>query len=111
VPRSASRRGCPGQHGAAAGGQHQAAAGGQFADHVGFAPAEAGLAFDLEDPRHRRAGAGLDLVVGIDEAHAQPARQHAPDGGLAGAHQADQEDILVFTVRHVFDRSKCKRPG
>jgi hypothetical protein len=50
-------------------------------------------------------------MVGIDKGHVQPPRELAPDGGLAGTHQANQEDIVVFTISHVFDRSKCERPG
>ena len=36
--------------------------------------------------------ARLDLVVGVDERQAEALRQPPPDRGLAGAHQADEDD-------------------
>ena len=101
VPRRLELRAAVGiEHGAAAGGQHDAALRGEVADDVRFAPAEARLAFDFEDPRDRGAGAGFDLMVGIDEALAQLARKQPADGGLARPHQADEDDV-VFAIRHV----------
>ena len=77
------------EHGAAAGGQHDAVLAAQVADHLRFAAAKARLALDFEDPRDRGAGAGLDLMVGVDEAHAQFAGKDAADGGFSRPHQPD----------------------
>ena len=40
----------------------------------------------------RLAGGGLDLVIRIEERQVEPGRQPPADFGLAGAHQADEND-------------------
>ena len=70
------------------GGHDDAFLGAQVADHLGLAPAKAGLALDFKDPRDGRSRACLDFVVGIDKAQAQLAGQDAPDRGFACAHEA-----------------------
>src|SRR6185503_18663672 len=50
-------------------------------------------ALDLENERDLHAAALLDLVVGIEEAQLEAPGEEAPDGRLAGPHQADQEDV------------------
>ena len=64
-------------------------------DLAGLAPAEALFALDLEDRGHRHAGALDQRPVRIGELHLHPLRQRAPDGGLAGAHHADEEDVAA----------------
>ena len=44
-------------------------------DHLALAPPEAGLALALEDQRDVGAGALLDLMVAVDERHAEQPRQ------------------------------------
>ena len=50
---------------------------------------------ELEEIRDRAAGRRLDLLVGIDEGQRQLGRQAPADRGLAGAHQADEDDAAV----------------
>eukprot|EP01022_Parablepharisma_sp_SALTPOND_P033114 TRINITY_DN881_c1_g1_i23.p1 TRINITY_DN881_c1_g1~~TRINITY_DN881_c1_g1_i23.p1 ORF type:complete len:1292 (+),score=465.19 TRINITY_DN881_c1_g1_i23:16524-20399(+) len=80
------------QDGAAAGGQHDVGLGRELADDLGFAAAEILLALDLEDHRDGRAGTRFDLVVRIDETLVELLGQGPAYGGLAGSHQADEED-------------------
>jgi hypothetical protein len=51
-------------------------------------------------------------VIRVHEALAELAGEHAADGGLAGPHQADQENIIVLCVRHLplFVQKMKKRP-
>jgi len=49
----------------------------------------------IESISSTQQGASLDLMVGIDKAHAQPLGQGPADRSLAGAHQADEENILM----------------
>ncbi len=78
-------------HGAAAGGDHRLGPGDQARDHAALACAELGLAVAGEDFRHRAAGGALDLVVGVDEGEAEADRELAADRGLAGSHQAHED--------------------
>src|SRR5690606_20945186 len=50
------------------------------------------LALVDEDLLDRAAGAGLDVVVGVAHLHPPTPGQLLGDGGLAGAHRADQDD-------------------
>jgi hypothetical protein len=54
--------------------------------------AEIGLAVAGEDLGNGGGGGALDLGVGIDEGQLQPRRDALADRGLAGAHEADQDD-------------------
>ena len=78
--------------GAAAGAQHEIAVLEQAGDDARFAGAEIGLAVRGEDVLDGHAGGRLDLVVAVDEVAAEPAGEAAADGGLAGAHHADEHD-------------------
>ena len=79
--------------GAAAGGDHGRAAIEQPRDHPRLAVAEIRLAMGREDFRNGHTGMGrLDLDIGVEKRQAQPGRQPPADGGLAGAHHADQHD-------------------
>src|SRR5438105_5297119 len=82
-----------GEHRAAAGGEHDALERGELRQGLGFAHPEARLALDVEDGGHCYAAAVLDLVVRIDEAQLQPPCEQPPDGGLASAHHADEEQV------------------
>src|SRR5262249_3727169 len=80
-----------------------------------LALAESGLALFFEDERDINPGAPLDLGVAVVEGHPKQARQKPPDGGLAGAHGADEEQ--VWLAEHgrgdsipSWDRARKKRP-
>src|SRR5262249_48148818 len=47
----------------------------------------------LEDLRDGAALAGRDHGVGLDEAAPQAAGEQAPDRGLAGSHEADEDHV------------------
>ena len=79
------------RHGAAAGGKDQIGALGQFGDNGLFAGAETGFAFQFKDERDAGPGALLDFLIAIHELAVQHLRQSAADGGLAGAHRANQK--------------------
>ena len=81
------------EHRTAPGGEHDALERGELGECLRLARAEARFAFDVEDGGHFYAAAALDLVVRIDEAQLQPPREQPPDGGFAGAHHADEEQV------------------
>jgi hypothetical protein len=81
------------RHRAAAGGQHDVAELGELVDQRFLAVAERLLALDLEDGRDRHAEPLLQLDVRVVEGKLQPARDLAAERGLAGAHEADEEEI------------------
>ena len=81
-------------HGTAARGQHDAIPLRQGVDRRNLAIAKTGLAFLLEDERNVDAGARLDLVIAIDELHAQGARQLPANGRLAGSHRTNKKYVL-----------------
>ncbi len=82
------------EYGAATGGENNVLPAGQFVDNGFFTPAETFFAFFLEDKRYIRTGALLDDPVTVVKIHFQPARKLAPDRGFAGAHKADEENIV-----------------
>lgn len=82
------------QHGAAAGREDDPLLGDQFLDDLTLAGAKAGFAFELEDGGDVDTRSALDLVVAVLEGIGQRLGQLASDGTLAGAHRADDEDIL-----------------
>ena len=101
-----------GEHGAAAGGEHDAFERGELGERLRLARAEAGLALDLEDQRHLHAAAALDLVVGVEEAQLQAPREQPPDGGLAGAHHADQVEVArALHRRHCRNKNGREDPA
>ena len=81
------------QHRAAAGGDDAAGPRQQFGEQGAFARAEAGFALAVEDRRHAGARMRLDLAVRVRERQAEPLGQPPADGGLAGAHGADQHEV------------------
>lgn len=95
----------------ATGGQHDMPALRQGIDDLLLAQPETGLALDVEDPGNVGAGAGLDFVVGVDELPAQQISQLATDGGLAGTHRPDQENVLNCRLRHLpsLPRTRLRR--
>ncbi len=78
---------------AATRGQHDAFELRQLREGGLLAVAEARLALDFEDRRDGDAELVLQLVVGIDEALVQAARQLAAERGLARARKPDQKQI------------------
>ncbi len=64
----------------------------QSTHHRLLGGAEGGLAVELELARDRMAEALLEHRVAVERLHPERARQRAGDGGLAGAHQADQHE-------------------
>ncbi len=100
-PRARQRR----QHGAAAGREHDAVvAARQLVDDLLLAATESRLAFDLEDGGDRDAGAGLDLVVAVDEVASEARGEQPADGALAGAHHPDDEEVVVRGHRAILCR-------
>ena len=61
-------------------------------DDAALAVAKHRFAAVAENFLDRLAGGGLDLVVRIEKRQVQPGGQAPPDFGLAGAHQADEND-------------------
>ena len=78
----------------------------QARDHAALAVAEIGLAVILEDVGDGLAGRPLDLLVGVDEGHAEAGRQAAADRRLAAAGHADQDDRPAAQRR-----AQALRPG
>ena len=60
--------------------------------------------------RNVHPGARLDLVIAVDEAQLQALRELAPDGGLAGTHHADEEDV-VFAMHAAIVASGRAKPA
>jgi hypothetical protein len=96
------------RHGAAARRQHDVGERGELLDDRFLAVAEAGLTLDLEDGRDRHAEASLELLVGVDEALAEPARELAPERRLAGAHEAHEEEIAAVQGHRGILRWPCR---
>ena len=64
-------------------------------DSLRFPFTEACLAVVVEDVGDGPPGASDDEVVGIDELAPQPFGQQAADGGLARAHEAGEDDVVI----------------
>src|SRR5690606_19324019 len=71
---------------------HAGAAAEKPQDDALLQSAELRLAITLEEFGDGHAGGGLDFVVAVDEGHTEFGGDAAADGGLAGAHQADEDD-------------------
>jgi hypothetical protein len=67
----------------------------QFIDDARLALPESFLALKFPDDRNPRAGARLDLVVGIDERSLQTARNRTAHGGFSRPHESDKKDVRV----------------
>ena len=85
-------------HSAAARGDHEAGRRGHLTADRGFQRPESRLAILREDLRDGFAGALHDQIVQVNERTSQPCRHFAADSGLAGAHEAGEDDIAM---RHV----------
>ena len=83
------------EHGATAGGENTGKTFRQIMNDRLFDVAESVLALTLEKIANRAAQALLDHVIGIGEWKVQPPGQLAPDSGLAGAGQADEDYARV----------------
>ena len=57
-----------------------------------FELAEAGFAVGGEDVRDGEAGAGFDVGIEVEEVPAEALGEQAADGGLAGAHEAGEDE-------------------
>jgi hypothetical protein len=64
----------------------------QFGDDLVLEGAEGGLAVRGEDLLDPAARALLDHLVAVREGEPEALGEQVPDGGLAGAHEADQDD-------------------
>ena len=67
-------------------------------DELALELPETGLPLLGEDLRNRLADPPLDLVVAVDALEAQPVGDRAPNGGLAGSHEADKVQVNVLGV-------------
>jgi hypothetical protein len=84
--------------GAAAGGEHLWTGLQQPGNDPALAVAKLALAMVGEDLGYGFTGRLLDLGVGIDERDGEKAGQAPADGGLAGAHEADQHDRALVQM-------------
>src|SRR5690606_23945920 len=78
--------------GAAPGAQYDAFLAQEADDDPLLAGAEIGLAVQAEDLLDTHPRRLFDLLVAVDEAPAELGGEAAADGGLAGAHHADEND-------------------
>src|SRR5581483_3661557 len=78
---------------AAARRDHLARSSAHLGDHLSLDRPKARLTKLGEDRLDRLALLALDLAVGVDESPAEPLRQEPPDRRLAGAAEADQDDV------------------
>ena len=67
----------------------------KLVDDVRLALPETRLAFQFPDHRDARAGARLDLVIGIDERALQTARNRTAHGGFSCPHESDEKNVRV----------------
>ncbi len=100
--------------GAATGAEHDALVLEQAGDHLDLASAEIGLAMGGEDLLDGHAGGLFHLLVAIDETAAELGGKAAADGGLAGAHHADEHDRAAANEAQQFFaavrmRKSCRR--
>src|SRR5918999_5759398 len=71
----------------------------QLADDLLLARAEGRLALAVEERLDCLAQTMLELAVAVERLDAQLRGQRAGPGGLAGAHEADQDDRPVYRAR------------
>ena len=77
---------------ASAEGEDDVAAAERRGEGLGLELAEVGFAVGGEDGGDGEAGAGLDEGVEVEELPAEAGGEQAADGGLAGAHEAGEDD-------------------
>src|SRR5206468_11755395 len=75
-----------------------------------LAAAKRRLSLAREQLGHGAARHGLDRGVEIDERHAEPERQQAPDRALAGAHDPHQGDRTLDSGPHDRTLAWHRRP-
>ena len=80
-------------HSAAARGDHKAGRRGHLTADRGFQRPESRLAILREDLRDGFAGALHDQIVQVNERTSRTRRHFAADSGLAGAHEAGEDDV------------------
>ena len=79
---------------AAAGGDDGLLPLGEFLHKAAFPFAEGRLAVLRKNVGNGLAGAGFNGVVGVEKGKVERGRQHLADRGFAGAHEADEGDVL-----------------
>ena len=98
-------------HRAASGSQHDVLEQHQVGDHRLLAVAKRDLALDLEDRGDRHAQASLELMVGIDVALAQAARELPPERRLARAHETDEIEVAAMQLHPRIVANGTRRAG
>jgi len=86
--------------GSAAEGQDRGGAGESVGKRGGFEPAEVLFALVGEESRDGGAGAGLKVSIEVEEVPAEGFCQQAADGGLAGTHEAGENDAFEIWREH-----------
>ena len=110
MPRSRSTwRFSAQQDRAAAGGEHDRRFARDVLEHLALARAKAASP-SLERCTRCRRRCALDLGVAVVEGRAQQACELLADGGLAGAHQSDQEDVGGARATWRASIAEMKRP-
>src|SRR5260221_496323 len=101
------------QHHPAASAEHHALQRRQFGEHLRLACAKPGFALDLEDQRDLDAATAFDLLIGVEKAQGEAPREQPPDGGLAGAHHADEIDVVprALHARHCRNKNGREVPA
>jgi hypothetical protein len=79
--------------GTTAGGDDLIPAAAQLGKQLALPLAESGLALHFENDVDADAGGGFERHIDIDEAQAEASGEAPPDGRLARAHRADQDQI------------------
>src|ERR1035437_562469 len=77
---------------ATAGGNHGFVSRSQFSHHLPFQGAESRLTFPRKNVGDCPPGAGLDEIVRVEKIKMQMLGDHAANGGLARAHEADERE-------------------
>lgn len=101
-----------GEDSAAAGGDDGAGAPGQRTKHGRFPEAKGGFAFIREEGGDAAASIGDDQLVGVDKLEPELSGEPAADGRFAGAHEADEDEIVGLSAMRRMRRNHGagKRP-
>ncbi len=83
----------------------------QLADELLLVRAEGGLAVELELARERMPEARLQQPIGVEHLPAERAGDFGGGGGLAGAHEADEDKRPARERRRRGPRGRAARPG
>ena len=95
--------------GAAAGGQNARTLVQKTGHDAAFPVAEIRLSMPHENFRNRHAGRGFDFGICIDEGKIEHLRQPAAIGGLARAHEPDEDDRTVPQGLHQLSGAPVRR--